>query len=192
MVILIFMSMTSPAVCSRFYYFITSHFEVDSLVESFNSHCSAVLEKVAPSKLRRVPAVNPSPWLYDSVCCFRHKCRNAKRLWKSTKLHVHHFHYKDLILQFNTMAKNTRASCFFSLISKILLDTINNIVNLAPPTVPIFSNNNWSTFLSFYVGKVRDVRASIISTSTPFSDSQPHPTIMNSFTHITSLTWYIP
>ena len=35
--------------------------DIDCLVESFNSHCSTILDNVAPYKLQPVPSINSSP-----------------------------------------------------------------------------------------------------------------------------------
>ncbi|KAK0140528.1 hypothetical protein N1851_022497 [Merluccius polli] len=56
------------------------HTDVASLVHSFNTHYSAVLDKVAPIKMRLVPFVDSSPWLNYTIRCFRRKCRRVERL----------------------------------------------------------------------------------------------------------------
>ena len=123
---------------------LSSHTDVTSLVHSFNTHCSTILYKVAPNKMRLVPSVNSSPWLNDTIRCFRRKCRQVEQLWKSTKLHVHCLHYKELITEYNNMVKDARASYFANLSSsskgnpKILFDTINTIVTPAPPKEHVY------------------------------------------------------
>ena len=140
--------------------------------------------------MRLVPSVSSSPWLNDNICCFRCKCMRVERLWKSTKLHVHCLHYKDLLTDFNSMVKDVRASYFANLISsstrnpKVLFHTINNIVTPGPPDVPVFSNKEDSNFLSFFVDKIRDVRASIIPLSTPFYAYPTWPSILDCFSPI--------
>lgn len=140
--------------------------------------------------MRLIPSINSSPWLNDTIRCFRRKCRQVERLWKSTKLHVHCLHYKELITEYNNMVKDARASYFANLISssklnpKILFDTINTIVIPAPPDVPVFSNKDCSHFLSFFVDKIRDIRASIIPTATPISAYPTRPSILDRFSLI--------
>ncbi|KAK0138010.1 hypothetical protein N1851_025768 [Merluccius polli] len=108
----------------------------------------------------------------------------VERLSKSTKLHVHRLYYKYLIIEFNNMVKDARASYFAKLISsskrnpKDLFDTINIIVT------PVFSNKDCSNFLSFLMGNIRDVRASIIPSSTPFSADPTRPSILDCFSPI--------
>ena len=125
--------------------------------------------------MRLVPSVSSSPWLNDNICCVQCKCRRVERLWKLTMLHGHCLLYKELLTEYNNMVKDVRASYIANLISsskqnpKVLFDTINNIVTPAPPAVPVFSNKDGRNFLSFFVDKITDVRASIIPSSTPFS-----------------------
>lgn len=65
------------------------------------------------------------------------------------------------------MFKDARASYFADLICSNkdnpleLFDAINDIVSTAPFELPVFSNENYSSFLLFFVNEVRDIRVSI-------------------------------
>jgi len=88
------------------------------------------------------------------------------------------------------MATDAKASYFAHQISsskrnpKVLFDTINYIVTPTHPDVPVFSNGDFSNVLSFFVDKVRDVRASISRSSTPLPVCPTWPSILNSFSPI--------
>lgn len=98
-----------------------------------------------------VLSVNSSPWLNDTICCFRHKWRKAERPWKSTTLQLHHMHSKDIIFQSSNMVKDARALISSSKHSpRVLFDTITNNVPPAPPDVPIFSNTDCNRFLRIF------------------------------------------
>lgn len=70
------------------------------------------------------------------------------------------------------MFKDARAFYFADLISfnkdnpLELFDAINDIVSTAPLELPVFSNENYSSFLLFFVDEVRDIRVNIIPSST--------------------------
>ena len=63
-------------------------------------------------------------------------------------------------MSFNNLVKDARAN----LVSNsqrnpiVLFDTISNIVTPATPAVPIFSSEECNKFLSFFVGKINDIR----------------------------------
>lgn len=72
--------------------------DVESQINNFNSHCHAILDIVAPLKFRTVHANSSSPWLNDNTC-LRCKCWRIEHLWKSTKLQVHCFYFKELLTE---------------------------------------------------------------------------------------------
>ncbi|KAI9525154.1 hypothetical protein NQZ68_009352 [Dissostichus eleginoides] len=57
-------------------------------VNAFNSHCSAILDYVAPMVTRSSLAVNTSPWLTEDTRILKRHCRKVERLWKTTNLQV--------------------------------------------------------------------------------------------------------
>ncbi|KAL0154001.1 hypothetical protein M9458_050663, partial [Cirrhinus mrigala] len=83
--------------------------DIDSSVQSFNDHCTLLLDKVAPFKKRHIPVVNTSPWINDAIHSFRRVCRKTERLWKSTWLQVHQLHLKELLSDLHEMIKEARA-----------------------------------------------------------------------------------
>lgn len=48
--------------------------DIDYVDSSFNSHCSTILDQVAPLRTRIVPSVNSSPWLNDDIRFLRRNC----------------------------------------------------------------------------------------------------------------------
>ncbi len=78
--------------------------------------------------------------------------------------------------------KSARAAYFAKLItssklnSRVLFNTINNIVSPPLPAVPVYSNNDCNTFLSFFVEKVANVRANIYPSAVHSDFSSMHTT----------------
>ncbi|KAL7378822.1 hypothetical protein ABVT39_019336 [Epinephelus coioides] len=54
--------------------------DVDTQALTLKSHCSAILDEIAPLKPRTIPAANPTPWLNDDIHGLSRKCRRAERL----------------------------------------------------------------------------------------------------------------
>lgn len=71
--------------------------DIDVSVQSFNEHCTLLLDRVAPLKTRLISAVNTSPWINDVIRSFRCVCQKTERLWKATQLQVHRLHLKELL-----------------------------------------------------------------------------------------------
>ena len=160
--------------------------DVDTLVKTFNTHCSSVLDKLAPLKLRKI-SKNPSPWINESIRTLRRKCRKTERLWKATKLEVHRLHLKGLMATLNNMVKAERSSFFANLISvnkrnpKVLFDTVNHIVSPSIPKPPILSNSDCNNFLKYFIDKVANIRANISPMSSSLTSGSSTPSILDSF-----------
>ena len=75
---------------------------------------------------------------------------------------------KELLSSFNKKVKEMRTTYFSNLIDcnknnpRALFSTINRLVNLAPPPIPVFSNTDYEMFLSFFIDKVTNIRAKIL------------------------------
>lgn len=167
-----------------------SHVDIDLMVNSFNTHCSSILDEVAPMVTRKLLAVNHSPWLNENIYNFRRKCRKVERLWKSTHLQVHRLYLKDLMSEYNNMVRDARAAYFSDIITSskhnpsILFKTINNIVSSPLPPIPVFSNEDCNDFLLFFVNKVADVRASISPSLSPLPTCPARHSTLNCFAPI--------
>ncbi|KAF7646012.1 hypothetical protein LDENG_00195030, partial [Lucifuga dentata] len=131
----------------------TSLADVDALVHSFTETCCSILD-VAPLKVRKAN-VKCTPWINEDILSFKRNCRRTERLWKTTKLHVHYLHLKDLLASYNTMIKEARAAYFSQLIirnkgnPRVLFNTINRIVSPTVPAIPVCSSSDCDRFLSY-------------------------------------------
>ncbi len=145
------------------------------LIQSFNSHCLAILDEVAPVKSNIVSQKKHSPWINESIQSFRRKCRKAEKLWKSTHHEVHRLHLRELRASLNEMLRTARAQYFSKIISsnknnsKILFDTINSIVSPTTPQVPVFSIADSNDFLHYFVNMISDIRSSIPPSNCPYT-----------------------
>lgn len=176
---------------SSLFNFKPSSDDVDILINSFNEHCLAILNQVAPFKTSHCTVSSCTPWLNNQTRGLRRSCRKAERLWKSTGLVVHREHFKELLHLFNESVKEARSSYFNNLINRhknnprILFDTINSIVS--PPTqhAVLLSDKDCSTFLIYFVNNVMDLRSKISSSASPYEDAICCPGSFTSFSPIT-------
>ena len=54
----------------------------------------------------------PSPWINDNIRSLKRDCRRVERLWKSTRLSVHYFYMKELLMYLNNAVKDARTRYF--------------------------------------------------------------------------------
>uniref|UniRef100_A0A669AWP7 Reverse transcriptase domain-containing protein n=1 Tax=Oreochromis niloticus TaxID=8128 RepID=A0A669AWP7_ORENI len=176
---------------SSLFNFKSSSNEVELLTNSFNEHCLAILNQVAPFKSSYCSLNSRTPWLNNQTRGLRRSYRKAERLWKSTGLTVHREHFKELLYLYNESVKEARSSYFNNLInrhknnSRILFDTINSIVS--PPTqhALLLSDEDCNTFLNYFVNKVMDLKSKISSSASPYEDT---PCCLGSFTSFSPIT----
>lgn len=110
--------------------------DVDCLVNSFNAHCSAILDDIAPV-VTSSARPRSSPWMTEEIYALRQNRRRAERAWKASNLEVHRLYYKELTAEFNKMVELARADYFKNLIcssrnnARVLFNVIDSII--APP-----------------------------------------------------------
>ena len=91
----------------------------------------------------------------------------TERQWKATKLEVHRLHLRDMMLDLNELIKQARSAYFSNLVlgnkknPKVLFDTIENLTAPSAPLVPVYTHEDCNNFLSFFLNKVHDIRASV-------------------------------
>ena len=62
---------------------------LDSLVSDYSSVLTALLDKHAPEKEKKVLVRSTAPWYTSEVKSAKRQCRAAERKWRSTGLTVH-------------------------------------------------------------------------------------------------------
>lgn len=68
---------------------------VEDLVEAYNSSIKALIDKHAPLQTKTITLRPNAPWYTDELRDAKHKRRKAERLWRRTKLTVHHQLFKE-------------------------------------------------------------------------------------------------
>jgi hypothetical protein len=115
-----------------------SYSDPESLLVSFNSVCTTILDDVAPLKVRRVKT-KVEPWINDTTRALRQICRRAERKWQKDRLQVSYDILKDSLQTYQGAVKTAKAQYFSDIIERnyhrprVLFSTINSIVN--PPNV---------------------------------------------------------
>uniref|UniRef100_A0A8C5AGY4 Reverse transcriptase domain-containing protein n=1 Tax=Gadus morhua TaxID=8049 RepID=A0A8C5AGY4_GADMO len=115
-----------------------------------------------------------APWRKAaSVTAQKKQCRKVERIWRKTKLHIHHDIYKESLRAYNLDLKNARETFFSNIIktntnnAKTLFATVDRQTN--PPTeIPpdLHSTQKCNEFAAFYIDKIEGIRRAInISTS---------------------------
>uniref|UniRef100_A0A672ZSA2 Reverse transcriptase domain-containing protein n=1 Tax=Sphaeramia orbicularis TaxID=375764 RepID=A0A672ZSA2_9TELE len=164
--------------------------DVDEFIQCFATHCSSVLDQVAPVKTN-VTRKWSCPWINENILNLRRTCRKTERLWKSTQLEVHRLHLKDLITSLNKMIKEARSSYFHKLIAtnkknpKVIFDTIQSIVSPAVPAAPVLCKADSNDFLNFFTDKIRDIKHNIPPPSGLLTLSDPPLQTWSSFDPVT-------
>ena len=74
----------------------------DDLVENFNLKILKVIDVIAPYKVKTISGKQKAPWRKAaSVTAQKKECRKVERIWRKTKLHIHHDIYKESLLAYN-------------------------------------------------------------------------------------------
>uniref|UniRef100_A0A669BKN7 Reverse transcriptase domain-containing protein n=1 Tax=Oreochromis niloticus TaxID=8128 RepID=A0A669BKN7_ORENI len=138
--------------------------------------------------MRPVSVSKSLPWLNDNIRSIKRDCRKVERLWRKTHLNVHLLYLKDLLASFNNAIRDARAAYFSHLVAKsrgntkVLFDTITDIITPAPPAAIISSNEDCETFLSFFLEKISNVRKKLSPSASALSVPTPaRPVILESF-----------
>ena len=142
----------------------------DELLSIFNSSCSAILDSIAPFKLK-LPKLISQPWLDDTTRSLRRACRTAERKWKKDHLTVSFQIFKNSLATFQTAAKAARVIHFSNIISehvhrpKILFSTLNSIINPQAPSQVEPSTDICTTFMKCFIDKINHIRQSFTPSS---------------------------
>ena len=102
----------------------------DSLLSTFHSTCSEILESVAPFR-RKSTKTKTDPWLSDHTCLLRQQCRQAGWQWKKDRLHVSLGWLRDSLAAYQRALKEAKSKYLSSTIAnsshhpRLLFNTID-------------------------------------------------------------------
>ncbi|KAK0138542.1 hypothetical protein N1851_024924 [Merluccius polli] len=92
----------------------------DDLVDNFNSKIVNDIDVVAPSKVKIISGKQKAPWRnVASVTAQKRRAGKHERIWRKTKLHVHHDSYKESLRAYNLEIKSARETFFSNIINSI-------------------------------------------------------------------------
>ncbi|MPV02308.1 hypothetical protein FVA96_24225, partial [Escherichia coli] len=141
----------------------------DNLVNNFNSKILNVIDAIAPVTVKTSSSKQKAPWRKAAVVTAqRRERRKAERIWRNTKLHIHHDIYKERLPAYNLDLKSARETFFSNIINnntnkaKTLFETVDRLTN--PPTqIPpeLHSTQKCNEFAFFYTDKIEGIRRAI-------------------------------
>lgn len=83
----------------------------DTLLSTFHSACSAILDSVAPFR-QKSTKTKADPWLNDHTRLLRQQCRQAGWRWKKGKLHVSLGWLRDSLAAYQRAVKEAKSKYF--------------------------------------------------------------------------------
>ena len=138
----------------------------DSLLSTFQSTCSAILDSVAPFR-QKTTKTKPDPWLNNHTHLLRQQCRQAERRWKKDKLLVSLGWLRDSLAAYQRALKEAKSKYLSSIIAssshhpRLLFSTIDSVVNPRSTVLSDVSTATCEEFVSFFSDKVTSVRQNI-------------------------------
>lgn len=131
----------------------TSTLGPGDFASSFNYTCSGMLDSTAPFT-RRSTKTKPDPWLNDSTCALRQRCRLAEWRWEKDRFHVSLELLKHNLIEYQIAVKRAK----FHYLSNIsnssnsprVFHTINSVIS--PPNVMSdVSSTTCEKFIKFFL-----------------------------------------
>lgn len=165
----------------------SDNLSADQLLSIFNFSCTAILDTVAPFRLKR-PKTLSEPWLNDSTRALRRLCRQAERKWKKDKLTVSLEVLHACLSDYQRAVKTAKTAYFSAMVSnnshkpQVLFNVLNSLLNprVNSPVVP--SPNLCDNFLNFFINKVSSLRPGYTNVMPTFDPAPvPCPAVLDQF-----------
>ena len=185
----IFNNQSADTFCSHFTGLADSppHFlNINEQISWFNNLCTSAFEFSAPYTSRAVPVINKTPWINNNIRQQRREYRKAERNWKKHRLEVHRLYMRELMISLNQTIKDARPAYLSDLIvsnkhkPRFLFTTINQLVTLSPPAIHASSPADYEIFLTFFFGKINNIRSYFTLTVLPPATFS-HPVLPSDF-----------
>ena len=110
---------------------------LDDLVDAYNSGIRTLMDKHAPQQVKTITLRPNAPWYTDELRSAKHKRRKAERLWRKTKLTVHHQLFKQECQNVSTLLMNSKKEYY----SKKIVECGNEHKLLFHLTKNLMGNN---------------------------------------------------
>lgn len=141
-----------------------SHWDVEKLLNVFNSTCSDILDSVAP--IRKISVrPKPQPWFNEVTQAFRRECRKAERRWKKNGLQVSLEIFKQSLSTYQSLVIEEKKKFLADAIAqnhhnpKFLFYTVNSVINSPKSGLIEESFELCENFQKKFYNKIKTIRS---------------------------------
>ena len=140
------------------------NFDLDSLIDHFNSNVSLILDKYAPLKTLTVKPRTSNPWFTSNLRSERGIRRQLQRTWRKTRNESDKLAYKKQCHLYNSKVKKAQSDYFSSLFisnsnTKELWHSIDKLLNRSSSSLPNSSKHSADQFCTYFVDKIKTLRS---------------------------------
>ena len=164
------------------------NYNLDSLIDHFNSNMSLILDKYAPLKTVTVKPRNSNPWFTSNLRSERSIRRQLERTWRKTRNESDKLAYKKQCHLYNSKVKKAQSDYFSSLFksnsnTKELWHSIDKLLNRSSSSLPNSSSKHSADqFCTYFVDKIKTLRSKLpLIDLNPLSLPDKSPPIFSSF-----------
>ena len=165
---------------------------VDSLVSTYNSAMTAILDQHAPVKSRKVVDRPECKWFTDEVREAKQKKRQLERLYNKTKLEIHRQMYKAQKNDTNHIIRDAKRSYYSSMVSetkdsRALYSVCNTLLGKEKDTrLPDNARLEElpAVFSDFVVSKIKLLQDSIPDSEKPVFEHRKVDSVFSNFTPV--------
>uniref|UniRef100_A0A3B3CU78 Reverse transcriptase domain-containing protein n=1 Tax=Oryzias melastigma TaxID=30732 RepID=A0A3B3CU78_ORYME len=150
--------------------------DCNSMVTNLNTKLSTILDKVAPTQLRKTKT-KKCPWKTKEVWTLRRECRISERKWRKTKLVTDYESFRGKLALYNKEMKKCRQKYFSNIITehnnnpRVLFSTIQKLINPSVKTSNCFTKEKCQEFADHFKAKIDMVRLEMSQSCTENFDS---------------------
>lgn len=131
-----------------------------TILSTYHSTISSILQQHAPIKIRRVPSTHSSPWYTTELRILKATGRRLEHLYRKTGLTVHYLAFLDHLKIYKSALISARSSFVSATINqssnrpKALFNTVNKLTK-PPPQDSLASNELLPLFHELFARKDR-------------------------------------
>ena len=154
---------------------------VDLLVQSYNDGLTTLIDKHAPTKNKAIVLHPRSPWYTQALHEAKHARRRLERLWRRTKLTVHHQMYRTQCSLVNKLLRESRTSYYSAKILECGRDQkqvykisrhLLGDTGCSPLPESESPRALAESFSEFFTDKIAKIRESLVTTQDDHSDAE--------------------
>ena len=156
---------------------------LDQLVSIYQTELSALLNKHAPLKTRTFTTRPQAEWYTADIRQAKQLRRRAERLWRKTRLNIHHDIFMERRGDVNNLIRKTKTDYYTNLIcdgkdnNRKLFNVVNTLLDrkqsMPLPRKPV--EILLESFSDFFISKIVAIKASIRTDDTGYAAAPPQP-----------------